>query len=457
MTRIEKVMAHIRNGIEQGIWPSGSSVPSIRQTAAAQSVAKNTVVEAYDRMVAMGWLEPRPGSGYFVPVHKQNNRLPKAVSVAQAVDAASLLREQLVRKYAVRVGEGRPPLAWTDPLDFKMPKAARSKSYEGSAHGYDNPWGFIKLRVHLSQLLQERSIDAGIDNVLTTFGANNALDLIVRKYLEPGDTVLVDNPGYYPLFAKLHLVEVNMVGVNRNVDGPDIADLQAKAVRYKPKMFFTQSQGHNPTGGFLSLSVGHRILVEAAKHNFMVVEDDPFADILPPQAPRLINLDQMERVIYVGTFSKTLSAGLRVGYIVANEKITNDLCDLKMLTMASSSGITERILYEFIVTGNYLKYLRKLKNKVAVATQKAVAAIQSLELEMFCMPTGSFYLWVYLYPGDDETRLVNDASEQNIFIAPGHLFMPAKQNGRQAMRINIAYADDPRFLAFMRARKPDCR
>lgn len=452
MTRIEQVMAHIRSGIKSGVWPPGSSVLSIRQAANDLAVSKNTVVEAYDRLVAMGWLEPRQGPGYFVPKSRINNRLPKAVSVAQAVDAASLLREQLVRKYEVRVGEGRPPLNWTGSLDFKMPKS-RHGTNESSAHGYDNPWGFYKLRVYLSQLLQERNIGAYVDNVLTTFGANNALDLIVRQYLEPGDTVLVDNPGYYPLFAKLHLVGVNMVGIKRNVDGPDIVDLQDKAAKYKPKMFFTQSQGHNPTGGYLSLSIGHRILVEAAKHDFVVVEDDPFADILPVQAPRLISLDQMERVIYVGTFSKTLSAGLRVGYIVANERITNALCDLKMLTMASSSGIAERILYEFIVNGNYIKYLRKLKNKVSSTTKKAIEAIRELDLEIFCEPSCGFYLWVYLYAGDDEMQLVSDASEQNIFIAPGHLFMSDKHNRQQAMRINIAYADDPRFLSFMRSRK----
>lgn len=454
MTRIEKVMAHIRDGIKNGVWPAGTNVLSIRQAAVQLGVSKNTVTEAYDRLVAIGWLEPRPGSGYFVPANKKNNQISKIISVAKAVDAASLLREQLVRNYEVRVGEGRPPLAWTASLDFKMPKISHSAEHESSAHGYGNPWGYKKLRVHLTQVLQERNIDAYLDNVLTTFGANNALDLIVRQYLEPGDTVLVDSPGYYPLFAKLHLVGVNMIGVKRNIDGPDINDLQIKAAKHKPKMFFTQSQGHNPTGGYSSLSVCHRILVEAAKHNFIVVEDDPFADLLPNHLPRLINLDQMERVIYVGTFSKTLSAGLRVGYIVANEKITNDLCDLKMLTMASSSGIAERILYDFIITGSYLKYLRKLKNKVVVSTKQAMNSMENIGLEVFCEPVASFYLWAYLYPGDDEIKLVNDASEKNIFIAPGHLFIPEKQASRQAMRINIAYAADKRFLDFMRARKP---
>lgn len=452
MTRIEMVMQYVRDRIKNKHWMAGAKVSSIRQAAVDLAVSKNTVTEAYDRLVAAGWLEPRPGSGYFVPEHRQSKRVAKVVSVAQAVDAATLLREQLIKHYEVRVGEGRPPLAWTASLDFRAPKYRPADYGSGSAHGYDNPWGYDKLRAYLTKNFRDRGIVAYEENILTTFGANHALDLIVRQYLEPGDTVLVDSPGYYPLFAKLHLAGVNMVGVKRNVNGPDIKDLQAKALQYKPKMFFTQSQGHNPTGGYLSLSVGHRILLESAKHNFLVVEDDPFADILPGHLPRLVNLDQLERVIYIGTFSKTLSAGLRLGYLAANEDIAAALCDLKMLTMASSSGISERMLYEFIAAGSYLKYIRKLKSKVQVCSKQSIAALRQIGLDVFCEPANGFYMWVYLSPQDNEQSLVSDASDKNIFIAPGHLFIPDQQEHRPAMRVNIAYASDPRFVSFMQSR-----
>ncbi len=447
MTRIETVMQYIKQGITEGEWHAGAKIWSIRKATQELKVSKNTVTEAYDRLVASGWLEPRLGSGYYVPVKNHIRPLPKAVSVAQAVDAATLLREQLIRHYEVRVGEGRPPMAWVGALDFKAPKNSMD-----ATHGYGNPWGYEKLRQYLAQALRERGVDTYTDNVLTTMGANHALDLVVRQYLDAGDTVLVDSPGYYPLFAKLHLMGVRMVGVNRLKNGPDIDDLQIKAAKYKPKIFFTQSQGHNPTGAGLSLAVGHRLLLAAAKFNFKVVEDDPFADILPYDTPRLVSLDQLDRVIYIGTFSKTLSAGLRVGYIVANSEIANSLCDLKMLTMASSGGITERMLYDFIVAGNYLKYLRKLRNQVNKATTKSLEIIDGLNLEVFCKPTGSFYLWVYLRPDENESLLVSKASEQNIFIAPGKLFIPDKQIARPAMRVNIAYASDQRFINFMKNR-----
>lgn len=452
MTRIEMVIQHIQAGITGGIWPPGTRIWSIRTAATELNVSKNTVAEAYDRMVAMGQLEARMGSGYYVPLQVRREPLPKAISVAQAMDAASLLREQLVRQYEVRVGEGRPPRAWVGRPDFKPLTDPAPKSEDNEVHGYGNPWGFDKLREHLALGLVERGIQAGPDQILTTMGANHALDLIARQLLEPGDTVLVDSPGYYPLFAKLHLGGIRIVGVRRLVNGPDVDDLNTKAAQHKPKLFFTQSLGHNPTGSSLTLPIGHRVLQAAAQHGFDIVEDDPFADLQPTNAPRLAALDQLERVIYVGTFSKTLSAGLRVGYLAANPALAGTLCDLKMLTIVSSGDLSERMLYGFIASGQYLKHLRRLRTRVSQTTALAMKAVHELGLEVFCEPAGGFYLWTYLRPGDDELRLIEEASAQSIFIAPGHLFTPDRVSERPAMRLNIAYATHPKFLAFMRER-----
>jgi len=451
-TRIEAVIQNVRAEITAGLWAPGSKILSIRAAAQAFQVSKNTVAEAYDRMVAMGQLEARLGSGYYVPRRNRRDPLPKALSVAQAVDAATLLREQLIRQYEVRVGEGRPPHDWVGSPVFKPLPHMHNPPPGGEVHAYGNPWGFARLRHYLAQSLGDRQIAAAPEQILTTLGANHALDLIARQLLEPGDTVLVDSPGYYPLFAKLHLGGLQIIGVRRLANGPDIDDLNLKAMRHKPKIFFTQSQAHNPTGSALSLPIGHRILVAAAQHNFLIVEDDPFADILSPDAPRLASLDQLERVIYVGTFSKTLSAGLRVGYLAAHPRLAQALCDLKMLTIACSGDYAERMLYDFIASGQYLKHLRRLRTRVAQTTRQAMDIVRQLGLEVFCEPTGCFYLWAFLPAGDTEERLVQDASERNIFIAPGYLFTPEHCSPRPATRLNIAYVGHPKFSQFMRGR-----
>src|SRR5690606_301509 len=317
-------------------------------------------------------------------------------------------------------------------------------------HGYGNPWGYKPLRERIALTLAERGIQAGVEQVLLTHGANHALDLVARQLLEPGDVALVDSPGYYPLFGKLRFSNVKLVGVRRRADGPDLDDLARKAAAFKPKVFFTQSLAHNPTGSSMTLPVGHRVLQAATQYGFYIVEDDPFADILPHASPRLATLDQLERVIYVGTFSKTLSASLRVGYLAANGALAGALCDLKMLTVVSTSDYVERVVFDLIASGQYLKHQRRLKAHVERATRDAVTALKAAGLSLPHAPGGGYYLWAKLMPRQDELALASAASDASICLAPGAIFMPDRGQLTSALRVNIAYATDPRFLDFIR-------
>ncbi|WP_341666882.1 aminotransferase-like domain-containing protein [Alcaligenes sp. SDU_A2] len=447
MRPVYQIVNAIRAEIEAGLLKPGARLLSIRSGAQRHGVSKNTMADAYDRLVAQGLLVAQAGSGYFVAQTDTLNTANRQPHVAQAMDTVSLLREQLVRQYEVRVGDGRLPASWARGLD-KLTRGHLPVS-DLMDHGYGNPWGYEPLRERIALMLRERGIKSGSNQILLTYGANHALDLVARYCLVPGDVVLVDSPGYYPLFGKLQYSNVQIIGVRRTVDGPDLNELEHACKTYKPKLFFTQTLAHNPTGTSATLPVCHRILTLAEQHQLYVVEDDPFADILPVDSPRLATLDQLQRVIYVGTFSKTLSAGVRVGYMTGPETLLSALCDLKMLTLVATSDWAERTVYDLIVRGQYLKHLRRLKTQVERAQKQAYQALSELGLSIFAPPTGGFYLWVLLPSNLDETAFLHAASQRSIFIAPGSLFMPDRSPAR-AMRINIAYALDKRFLDLLR-------
>jgi len=451
MTRVDTIIQRIVHLIDTDILKPGQRVLSVRAGGIEYGVSKNTMAEAYDRLVALGYLSARQGSGYYVAQTKRPSSTERPPHVQEAVDFVSLLEEQLVQHYAVRVGDGRPPASWTERIEPGGSTRYLNAAGGESEHGYGTPQGFTPLRERVVVALAERSIKASLDQIILTHGANHALDLIARRLLQPGDTALVDDPGYYPLFAKLRLLKVNIVGIRRLGDGPDLDDLAVKAATCKPKVFFTQSLAHNPTGGSLSLPIAHRLLQAAESHGFHVVEDDPFADMLPASSPRLAALDQLGRVIYVGTFSKTLSASLRVGYIAAEPALAKTLCDLKMVTITSTSEFVERIVYSVIASGQYLRHLRRLKARVEAATDTAAARLKEIGIELPIAPSGGYYLWGYLPPEVDERDLAKRAAEQSIFIAPGSLFTPEKTMHPPRIRINVAHADDVRFLEFMRA------
>ncbi len=450
-THIERILSSVITGIDKGQLKTGKRLSSIRAAALEYGVSKNTVAEAYDRLVALGYVEGRPGSGYYVAPTRRPAARALPGHVTEAIDLVSLLREQLHQHYAVRVGDGRPPAAWTDGSELgKHLRNMGTRAGHDIAYGYGDPLGYPPLRELIAMSLAERAIQCSAEQVLMTQGANHALDLVVRHYVAPGDAVLVDSPGYYPLFGKLALAQARLVGVRRTPDGPDLEDLAARAAASRAKLFFTQSLAHNPTGGSLSLGTAHRVLQIAARHDLTIIEDDPFADVLPAASPRLAALDQLERVIYVGSLSKTLSASLRVGYLAASAERVQALTDLKMVTCISTSDHTERGLYHLFAGGHYRRHLQRLKQRIERARVKAVGHLERMGARLFCTDTGGYYLWLELPESLDEHALVREAAEHGIFLAAGSVFLPQRQAAPPTLRVNIAYADDSRFLDFMR-------
>lgn len=452
-TRGDTIVARVSDAVERGLLKPGERLPSIRRAALDHSVSKNTIAEAYDRLVASGHLEARRGAGYFVSVVIRPARSRGPPHLAEAMDIVSLLREQLEARHEIRPGDGRPPPSWMEGSELAAQFAGgRWRTGRGAEQGYGSSWGLLPLREHIARSLAERGIVCLPEAVLLTFGANHAFDLAIRHLTEPGDAVLVDDPGYYPLFGKLRLARVRVLGVRRNPDGPDPDHLEARLAEVRPKAFFTQSLAHNPTGGTLSAAVAHRVLLAAERHRVPVVECDAFADILPPTLPRLAALDGLRRVIHVGTFSKTLSASLRVGYVVAPPPVVRALNDLKMLSVVSTSQFAERFVSHLIEGGHYLRHLRRLRARIGTATDEAVARLGETGLPVTRPPGGGLYIWAALPGGLDEATLCRRAAAEGIFLAPGSVFSPERgaDDRPPAMRINVAYAGDARFLAFLR-------
>jgi DNA-binding transcriptional MocR family regulator len=451
IARAEQIARNIAQQVEQGHLAPGTRLGSVRQSAVEFGVSKNTMVEAYDRLVALGYLEPKRGSGFYVtrPRPKASTTIRPA-HVSEAIDLVSLLREQLNQHYSVRVGDGRPPASWMEGSELGRHLRLSMRGGERVEHGYGAPQGYGPLRELIAGRLIERSIHVSAEQILLTFGANHALDLIVRHFIEPGDAVLVDSPGYYPLFGKLRLARANVIGVRRTADGPDPDDLEAKAAQYRPRLFFTQTLAHNPTGTSMSPAAVHRLLQQAERLGMILVEDDPFADLLPPLTPRLATLDRLDRVIYVGTFSKTLSASLRTGYIAASAALIRSLTDVKMLTVVNSSGYVERLIHELMADGHYRHHLNRLRERVARATSRAISDLADIGLKTVIPPAGGYYLWCELPDGTDDVALAQRASERGIFLAPSSIFTVERDRKIPALRINVAYADDPVFLDFLR-------
>lgn len=443
-SKIDLIVESILSRIRTGSLRPGSRLPSIREQAEQSGVAKNTVVEAYLRLVAQGILNARPGSGYYAVRSPITPAREQSVPIAAATDRASLLTEQLERRLPIRPGDGRLPPDWLEESELR-----KYLSYQRfqNADAYNSAWGLLPLRERLCSALAERGIGCSPAQMFMTHGANHAMDLIIRRYVRPGDAVLVDDPGYYPLLAKLALAGAQTIGIRRRHEGPDLEDLEQKAASSGAKLFFTQSLAHNPTGGSITPGVAYGILRLATLHDLLVVEDDPFADILPYAATRLASLDQLDRVIYIGTFSKTLAASFRVGYVAAAPHIAEALNELKVLTTVSTSAFDERLIFGLIDQGHYLKHLRRLRSRLSKATAETVEALERAGYTVPRPMGGGFYLWIALPESCDMDVVADDAALHGIFIAPSTSF--ATGPTIKAMRVNVAYGSNPDFLNWL--------
>jgi DNA-binding transcriptional MocR family regulator len=335
-----------------------------------------------------------------------------------------------------------------DELGIRQNLAALARKNGTHLIEYGNPFGYLPLREHLAVMLSELGITAGANQIVLTHGTSQALDLITRYFVKPGDAVLVDDPGYYNLFGNLRLSGARLLGVPRNPDGPDLAALEALAAEHKPRIYFTQSAMQNPTGTDMSPHVSFRVLQLAERYDFRVVEDDIFCDLQIRKTPRLAALDQLDRVIYVRSFSKTLSGSLRVGFLAARQPIAEDLADVKMLSAITTSEFTERLIYSMLVDGHYRKFLTRLHKSLDDARLAAIRAFERIGLQMFVEPDAGMFLWARVPGIEDSLSLAESAQAQNIMIAPGVVFRPHLQPSPW-MRFNVTTCDSPRVLRWL--------
>ncbi|PZP92041.1 MAG: GntR family transcriptional regulator [Variovorax paradoxus] len=459
MPPTESIFVQLADALErqilEGAFRAGDKLPSLRALAGQRGLGKNTVVAAFELLVARGLVEPRRGAGFFVKVPTRASAAAAeddAGSLGRAMGIVWLMRNQLREEPGqLNVGDGFPPIEWLAGarLDRHHHKVARGGL--GTLFRYGNRFGYEPLRQRLVRRLADFGIAAGTRQTVLTHGANEAMDIIVRYFVPPGAVVLADDPGYYPLFGKLHLAGARTVGVPRTPDGPDPQALEQLLLRHRPRVFFTQSLAHNPTGSDLAPAVAQRVLALARQHNLLIVENDPLADFKPPQSTRLAALDGLERTLYVGSFSKSLSAALRVGFIACSADLASDLADLKALVHVSSSEYCERTVETLLGERQYLAHLAHLRRRVTEATLRAQELLQGLGAELFAQTPASLFLWARLPGAPDALALAQAMLERQVMMAPGRIFSVDPEAVSPWSRFNVGAVLDPRFAPALRA------
>jgi DNA-binding transcriptional MocR family regulator len=449
---VTQIVMGLGRQIDEGGLREGAKLPSIRQFAQSHQVSVFTVVEAYDRLVAQGYLASRPHSGFFVRRRAVAGLAEVPRAGAQGFDSAWYMRRIFENRHlAVKAGCGWLPGDWLFEDGLRRGLRALAAD-DADLGGYGDPKGYPPLRQAIAEALAEHQLTAPASQVLLTQGSSQALDLAVRRLVKPGDAVLVDDPGYANLLFSLRFQGARLLGVPRTAQGYDLVALEAllrsTSGEHRPKVFFTQPRLQSPTGSVAPLPQLHRLLQLAEKHDLTIVENDIYLELDPEPRPSLASLDQLARVIYIGSYSKTISPNIRVGYLLAHPDLLEDLAQLKMISGLTSAELSERLALSALQDGRRRKHLKGLRERLAGAHQAVATRLAGLGFELFAEPGAGMFLWAR-HPGlTDPPALANRAAEHGVMLGPGHLFR-AGLEATEWMRFNVAFSEDERLFALL--------
>jgi DNA-binding transcriptional MocR family regulator len=452
-TLVDGVMQTVHARIASRALMPGARLPSIRAMAQALAVSKTTVVDAYDRLVADGTITARRGSGFYV----SGRAAPLSLAdigprLDRAVDPLWIARQSLDGgERLLTPGCGWMPADWMPDANIRRALRSLARDSRTSVVDYDMPLGLPALRQHLAWRIAERGIDASPDQMLLTDSGTQAVDLVCRFLLEPGDAVLIDDPCYFNFQALLRAHRVDVISVPYTRAGPDLDRFASALAAHRPRLYLTNATVHNPTGATLTPAVAHRLLKLADDHDLLIIEDDIFADFENDAAARLAAFDGLSRVVYVGSFSKTLSAGVRCGYIAARREWIDALTDLKLALSFGNAPVAAELVHRLLIDGSYRRHVDATRAKLADAMSDTMRRLMIAGLTSWTQPRGGMFVWAQLPDGLDAAQVAQAALADGVVFAPGNVFSRS-HSATDFLRFNVSRCNRPRvFDALQRA------
>jgi DNA-binding transcriptional MocR family regulator len=458
---VDQIVAAITQMVNKRELRIGTKMPSVRQFAKCNGVSTFTVVESYDRLLNLGLLSSRRGSGFFV-ARSEAVAAPQ-LALQPSPTAIDALTPDLYSGVsdALPVGAGWLPPEWYGEATILDAVRHAMKIPANRLRGYGHPLGFPTLRQHMAGTLADELFAAAPDQILLTHGATHAFDLILRTLTKPGDTVFVEDPGYSNLLSLIRHHGCIAVGIARSEAGLDFDFLAQQAAAASPKLMFVNTVLQNPLGTSLSQAQAHRLLGMAEQFDFWLVEDDIYRELAARGEASLAAMDGLRRVIRVGSFSKTLSPVLRVGSICASNSLVPELLRVKMLAGLTTSEINERAVYHAISARPYKRMVERLVDQLKSARERTIERLAEAGMTPVARPRGGMFVsagWPDApTPEWNGKAIAERALKAGILLSPHEFFM-LKASDSIWFRFNVAYAGDaPMLIGFLQSVRQEMR
>lgn len=340
------------------------------------------------------------------------------------------------------------------PVETIAESAARVlKDHGSSALQYSSSEGFLPLREYVAEhVLPRRGITASPDDVLITNGSQQGLDLVGKVFIEPGDPVLMESPAYLSAIQAFELYQPRFVPVRLNSDGMDPYLLAEALERWSPKLIYLVPNFQNPTG--LSYSGENRCAVAhlLGMYDTVLIEDDPYRELrFEGEDERPVLRDPEQSAVLMGSFSKVLSPGLRMGWAYARPEILRHMTVAKQASDLCSSDLTQRVLHECLTHLDMDRHIAGLREAYRRQRDRMLHWIRTLfpPGTRYTTPQGGMFIWVTLPEAVSADDLLAAAIRHGVAFAPGRSFYPGRPEFN-TMRLNFTHADDAAMEKGMR-------
>lgn len=426
-----QIASQIKNQISVGRLPGGTRLPSVRAMAQTLSVNRLTVHNAYSELQADGWVESTVGRGTYVVEHAEPMTMLSTLSTE--FSSGNVLKDLVPIKQipTLRSLATAEPDASLAPVDEFWGMLTALRRDAAKLMSYELYQGDAALRIQLVNVLEDRGVSAMPDDIMVTSGAMQGLAFSAQALTQPGDTVLIEEPSYLGLIHMLKMRRIRIIPIPIDNEGPDLDVLQHVLKTESPKAMFTVPGFQNPTGVNMSLERRRGLLEIANKHGFPVVEDDIYGalsyDGPAPQALRALD----EGVVYVGSMSKMLMPGLRIGYVVAPPEIHRQLLSIRLAHDLFGPVFMQRALANFLHLGRLRAHLKRV---IPVYRARRDTMMSALRRYMpagvtWTTPKGGFCVWVTL-PYDNMMAVYQTALKHGLAFTPGAAFLTNPQSNR---------------------------
>lgn len=450
MPLYRQIVDYIKEKISRGEWIVGTRLPSQREMADIFNVNRSTLVEAIDELKSYGLVEGRSKGGTIIVNNTwsvlASGKTPNwAKYIESGIYEPNLSTIQMINKLEYKddiirlsTGELSPELFPKNAMKTVLLKVANNIN----SLGYERTKGSLELRKIISNYVKRFGINASPSSILIVSGSLQALQLISMSILKPGDDVLVESPSYIKSVNVFESAGMNLKGISMDRYGADIRDI-LKNIGKETPILYTIPTFQNPTGIVMSEDRRDELIKICTKERLPIIEDDAYRELWFDERPpkTLKAKDKNGIVLYIGTMSKCLSAGMRIGWVIGPEAVIDRLGDVKMQTDYGASSLSQYAAAEWISSGLYEKYIENLRDELKGRRDLTIKILHKYfyDIAEWNVPKGGFYIWLKLKVKIDVNKLFNLSWKQGILINPGCIYDFHKNNN---IRISYSYASN---------------